>query len=555
MVGSDSTESSNWDFTPALDLLRSPKYEGTPARSSCHLESQSDVQDQPKKDVSSVASGQAVGLASKRSHTKLGDFGPLWEVLGAQDPPSVNPDTSIADPNPEVTQPALQASPAFSVLELPVSHTSNRNSIESSALLPSKTSPVADIAKPKTSASTRGRSKRQAQPITILKRGSKLETDGTDNNVKFESARTPPRTIIGAGSLDTPKARIQPRVTHKETQTTINNSAYSSEASAGAESDSSFIFDRPSSKKFGALAFVPPQIGTPDAQATRYDTPPSSFEDQDFALNAKTIAALAPGQRVQSNVYKSSTERRVSLMTKLFKEFPEYASLASSVGQSVTGFKDAGSKPIHIFVDMSNIMVGFHDAVKLSRNIPLETRIRRIHMSFTNLALIMERGRYAAKRVLVGSDRLPSIDEAETLGYEANIMSRVQKFKHTTPRRNNKPRKIPGFGPSGGPETVASGRWAEQGVDELLHMKILESLVDIVEPATIVLATGDAAVAEYSGGFMCQVERALQRGWSIELVSFTNVTSYAYRKKEFRAQWGDRFKMVELDPYIEELFE
>jgi hypothetical protein len=205
-------------------------------------------------------------------------------------------------------------------------------------------------------------------------------------------------------------------------------------------------------------------------------------------------------------------------------------------------------------------MVGFHDAVKYSRNIPLTTRIRRVHMSFANLALIMERGRHAAKRVLVGSDRLPSIDEAETLGYEANILDRVHKVKCTTPRRNNKSRKIPGSGSqgtSGGPETVApSGeRWVEQGVDEILHLKILESLLDTDEPATIVLATGDAAVAEFSGGFMRMVERALQRGWSVELVSFTQVTSYAYRKKEFRAKWGDRFKMVELDTYIEELFE
>jgi len=79
--------------------------------------------------------------------------------------------------------------------------------------------------------------------------------------------------------------------------------------------------------------------------------------------------------------------------------------------------------------------------------------------------------------------------------------------------------------------------------------------LDSDKPATIVLATGDAAVAEFSGGFMKMVERALQRGWIVELVSFAQGTSYAYRKKEFRAQWGDRFRLVELDPYVEELFE
>lgn len=203
--------------------------------------------------------------------------------------------------------------------------------------------------------------------------------------------------------------------------------------------------------------------------------------------------------------------------------------------------------------------MGFHDSVKASRNIPLSTRIRRVHMSFANLALVMERERQTAKRVLVGSDRLPCVDEAERLGYEPNILERVHKLKSITPRRN-KSWKNPGSnsqGTSSGPETVAASgeRWVEQGVDEILHLKILESLLDTDKPATIVLATGDAAVAEFSGGFMRMVERALQRGWIVELVSFSQGTSYAYRKKEFRQQWGEQFKLVELDPYVEELFE
>lgn len=197
-------------------------------------------------------------------------------------------------------------------------------------------------------------------------------------------------------------------------------------------------------------------------------------------------------------------------------------------------------------------MVGFHDSVKVSRNIPISTRIRRLHMSFSNFSLIMERDRLATKRVLVGSDRLPSIDEAEKLGYEANILDRVHKNKHTTPRAS-KFRKGPQY--TSGPETVGGNRWVEQGVDEILHLKILESLLDTDKPATIVLATGDAAEAEYSGGFMRMVERALQRGWTVELVSFSQVTSYAYRKKEFREKWGGSFRVIELDDYVEELFD
>lgn len=202
-------------------------------------------------------------------------------------------------------------------------------------------------------------------------------------------------------------------------------------------------------------------------------------------------------------------------------------------------------------------MVGFHDSVKISRNIPVNSRIRRLPLSFQNFSLILERGRPAAKKVLVGSDRFAAIDEGEQLGYEKNILDRVHKAKQMT-RRQVKFQKTP----RGGSQEAASGsetneaaveRWVEQGVDEILHLKILESLVDTDEPATIVLATGDAAEAEYSGGFMRMVERALQRGWAVELVSFSQGTSQAYQRKGFRAKWGDRFKMIALDEYIDEL--
>lgn len=95
----------------------------------------------------------------------------------------------------------------------------------------------------------------------------------------------------------------------------------------------------------------------------------------------------------------------------------------------------------------------------------------------------------------------------------------------------------------------------EQGVDEILHLKILESLVDNDEPSTIVLATGDAAQAEYSQGFMVMVERALRKGWSVELVSWKTNISQMYRKAAFAHTWKDKFRIIELDEYAEELLD
>lgn len=69
------------------------------------------------------------------------------------------------------------------------------------------------------------------------------------------------------------------------------------------------------------------------------------------------------------------------------------------------------------------------------------------------------------------------------------------------------------------------------------------------------LATGDAAEAEYSQGFLKMVERALEKGWMVELASFRHNTSQAYRRKDFRNKWGTRFRTVELDEFVEELLE
>jgi hypothetical protein len=98
-----------------------------------------------------------------------------------------------------------------------------------------------------------------------------------------------------------------------------------------------------------------------------------------------------------------------------------------------------------------------------------------------------------------------------------------------------------------------SKRVTEQGVDEILHMKMLESIVDSKQPSTIVLATGDAAEAEYSGGFLKNVERALSKGWKVELVAWGHSMSYAYRSEHFLEKWKHQFTIIDLDEFSEEL--
>jgi len=246
----------------------------------------------------------------------------------------------------------------------------------------------------------------------------------------------------------------------------------------------------------------------------------------------------------------------LALLNARFVEERQYLKNIHFIKSSCDGDDASAKEGIHVFVDASNIMIGFHDALKVARGLQITDRIRRQPLSFHNLSLILERGRPAAKRVLVGSDNFPAIQEAKLIGYETNILDRVHKAKELTPRQKKFRSGNGTSGQSSGSETNATHapeKWVEQAVDEILHLKILESIVDAISPSTIVLATGDAAEAEYSGGFLRMVERALEKGWRVELVSFKLNTSGAYKRKDFRAKWGHRFRMIELDDFVEEL--
>ncbi|KAL8915525.1 MAG: hypothetical protein Q9171_000090 [Xanthocarpia ochracea] len=273
------------------------------------------------------------------------------------------------------------------------------------------------------------------------------------------------------------------------------------------------------------------------------------------AEQAALAAAAAKKERLIQKIKERFIDDRQFLTNATMMPF----SMADNTGTT---------EGIHVFVDASNIMIGFHDSLKLSRGLTLQTRIRRQPLSFHNLSLILERGRPVSKRVLVGSDNFAAIQEAKLIGYETNILDRVHKAKELTPRQKkyhsthhhqNVSSGANGTSGGSGSETTAAAvlyakeKWVEQAVDEILHLKILESVVDAKQPSTIVLATGDAAEAEYSQGFLRMVERALEKGWKVELVSFRRNTSGMYKRREFRAKWKSRFEIIELDEFVEEL--
>ncbi|KAF1985869.1 hypothetical protein K402DRAFT_297234, partial [Aulographum hederae CBS 113979] len=226
---------------------------------------------------------------------------------------------------------------------------------------------------------------------------------------------------------------------------------------------------------------------------------------------------------------------------------------------------------VHVFIDFSNIAVGFrHQLDHVRINNPAKYgSVLSEHLDFSSLAFILEHFRNVSKRVLVGScpPMLEAFEVAKALSYELNILEKVHKVRELTDRqkyfqsRGGRRNRLTGSGyDTGRSSDEATGlkhgqaKWVEQGVDEILHLKMSLSILDAAYPGTMVLATGDGAQSEYSGGFLQMVERALEFGWNVELVTWQRNTSEQYRGP-FLKKWSHRFKIIYLDPYLDFLLD
>ncbi|KAI7507703.1 hypothetical protein KC347_g6651 [Hortaea werneckii] len=338
-------------------------------------------------------------------------------------------------------------------------------------------------------------------------------------------------------------------------------------------------------------------------------TPSSVKPSRQFTTKTPTTSGpLGTAQRlatanqfkhtIEPKTVRSGEDRHWALLMKLIGDFWADRKYLISPMNLTTHNNDPNG--LHLFVDASNIFIGFTDQLKRSRDIPQRVHVPQVHLSFDGLALLMERRRPVCKRVLVGSTpHLPAFDKAKAVGYECSVLEKVYKAKELTERQiyfnthdrfgrllpgakapaansvstsamGSSPPGNGGYMSSSGSGTTTSGsettatsskpqyapaKMIEQGVDEILHLKMLESVVDTEVPSTIVLATGDAAQAEYSSGFMAMVERALKKGWKVELVSWSKNISLMYSRREWTQTWGNRFKIIYLDDYAEELLE
>ncbi|KAI0266346.1 hypothetical protein BC834DRAFT_842991 [Gloeopeniophorella convolvens] len=261
-----------------------------------------------------------------------------------------------------------------------------------------------------------------------------------------------------------------------------------------------------------------------------------------------------------------------------------------------------GQPLVHVFVDYSNILIGFLTYLRRHPHHLASTKSRQ--MSHAALALILERGRSVSRRVLAASSPLyQPMDTAAQLGYEVHVYARVpdngngadrvsaHRPRHSRGRsggggssgsgwsvtkdyalRPNAAAAVgtdssePGTSSSGVPPATASRsaaagrvRYREQGVDELLQLKLLQSVADIESPpsgSTIVLATGDGNVGQFNEeGFRGCVRTALKKGWRVELYAWEGGLSRSWVREFSEGPWASRFRITPMDGFGAELLD
>jgi|GEM_PF-852435 len=175
---------------------------------------------------------------------------------------------------------------------------------------------------------------------------------------------------------------------------------------------------------------------------------------------------------------------------------------------------------LHVFFDNSNIwLCARYAKAELEPDVPSSA----IRIYYKNLFSLFEKGRPVASRSLSGSvppSCEPLWEYARQIGCDVSRLKRVPSDE---------------------------GGFEEQAVDEILHLKIANSILDHRPPQVLVLATGDGRMSSFNTSFATQAGRAVKAGWDVEL--WTWKQSMNHRYKEISEDSGGRLTINYLDNY------
>uniref|UniRef100_UPI003BEF0253 NYN domain-containing protein n=1 Tax=Burkholderia arboris TaxID=488730 RepID=UPI003BEF0253 len=176
----------------------------------------------------------------------------------------------------------------------------------------------------------------------------------------------------------------------------------------------------------------------------------------------------------------------------------------------------AGSR--HVFIDNSNVFGG---ARRIILSLDPDVPANAFRLEYLSLFSLLEGAGPVGTRMFAGAAASNLRRIAEAAGYEADLLHPIRD---------------------------SMGKLHEQGVDEILHLKIANALLDYATPQTLVLATGDGGESPFHTSFVAQIDRALTRGWTVELWSWRKPLSSRLARQAHMS--GGLMTIHELDPYF-----
>lgn len=178
----------------------------------------------------------------------------------------------------------------------------------------------------------------------------------------------------------------------------------------------------------------------------------------------------------------------------------------------------------HVFVDNSNVIWG---AQRAAATYEPEAVWLAVRIYWRNCFRLLEHPGEVITRVMAGSIP-PGNDElwdyAHKQGYDTKLL-----------------RKVP----------TDDGRLGEQAVDEMLILQMSHVLLDYDPPQILALATGDGKETEFGNSFSREVERAMKRGWEVEVWSWKEQLSPRFAR--IKSPTGREPKIKFFDPYYKQI--
>ncbi|KAK7416966.1 hypothetical protein QQX98_004877 [Neonectria punicea] len=402
-----------------------------------------------------------------------------------------------------------------------------------------------------------GGSSDNTTPISIPKRP--LSTKPTPAALPIEAS---PRK---ASPKKAASKQTSPEESSKKTSTKKTSSGYESNSGCGSASGTSSGSD----SDLEPLSSYSTPASTPPSSAERDPSPLAKFAKAksrspkskksatNTARHAAATKARSQGQFQQVLTYQHYNHGPT---TPVFDCVPtkdaKHESLAKKlVNEQVLDRLLGFQKPevefngVHVFIDMSNISISFLKAIRTRYYLPESVRLTPLPaMNLSFLHELLARGR-DTKVLNAGCSMRPDraepvyIQDLRDLGYRVDLRHR-KPGQHAQGAQN--PVEIRG--------TSGPAHYVEDMVDETLQIRIGESVMQYFDkPGTLVLATGDARPAKFSDGFFIYAERALKMGWNVEVVSWKASLSGSWTNRAWAEPWGDRFRVIELDAYIDDL--